>query len=168
MAHQGKNYPITITEDTPDDFSNESFGHSWLDHSLFTDPEEGDNPLFKDLIRAGYGHLTQDGKFLPNISEMLSWLIYSGETLRLLQLLHYCVPHPSGQLLEGLDAKLRNGWKGRNVFMHCGQLVFITHQMKQDGRQAQNAYLPYFLPDAIQEVTWIYMILHCAHHLRLK
>ncbi|KAG6834692.1 hypothetical protein H0H93_008006, partial [Arthromyces matolae] len=128
----GASFSVDLPASLVDDMSNTVYGYSWLELAKeFVDP----NALIHHLMSSPDSSpcmLDASQKIVWNHQYTRAFLIKSARLVNLLAMLHHIVPGQPSRIAELCDFKIRNGMRGRNIFISHGEDWLITRRVKSE------------------------------------
>jgi hypothetical protein len=153
---RNKEFPLDIEDGLVDNMSNATYGYTWVDSVKCVD----DMALMKHLMSNTEG----DGPCKMGLNEtiiwdtawQLSWMRKAGELNQLMANLHHTVPGQPSRIAELCDFRLRNGFRGRNIFYNHGDIWLITRRVKSETLVQHEEFIPVKLPPELCQLYKIY------------
>ncbi|KAJ3485759.1 hypothetical protein NLJ89_g11871 [Agrocybe chaxingu] len=138
----GGDFGLSIPDNVPDDWTNETRGYSWLSNASFL-PEP--RPLLKAMLEdpsLRLATLTSEGKLDMNTAAMWEVLGRCASIVSKLEVLTLTSPGQSPRITEFVEHKIANSTRPRTVFRDRGDLWLATRRTKTENQVSKETFLP--------------------------
>ncbi|KAG6875527.1 hypothetical protein C0992_003478, partial [Termitomyces sp. T32_za158] len=149
---------IHIPEDFIDDMSNMAYGFSWVESlARFNDPYTLLQQLMLDAS-LNLCAVDSDGNLSWNAHIQIAFMKKTARLNELLAMLHHTVPGQPSRIAELCDFRIRNGLRGRNIFISHGADWFVTRRVKSETLVQREVFIPVKLPSELSTIFHQYLL----------
>ncbi|KAH0582235.1 hypothetical protein H2248_011880 [Termitomyces sp. 'cryptogamus'] len=149
---------IHIPEEFIDDMSNMSYGFSWVEVLV----KFNEHTLLRQLMLDNSRNLCSldsEGNIAWNAHFQIAFMKKTARLNELLAMLHHTVPGQPSRISELCDFRIRNGLRGRNIFISHGADWFVTRRVKSETLVQREVFVPVKLPPELSTIFHQYLLL---------
>lgn len=152
--------PITVPLDIPDDLTNDTPHHTWLDNEAVAMPKM---PILQALMQptSKFKVYTQDaaGNVVWLDHGMRTFLQFCADINLKLSVVNHMVPSQPSRGTENGDLRIRNGHRHRNWYVIDGEVVTIVQATKMENITGCDDWIPQYYPSELSFINQYFLLL---------
>ncbi|KAF8873087.1 hypothetical protein BD779DRAFT_1452248, partial [Infundibulicybe gibba] len=154
----GQDLLYSIPDQTPDDWTNETRGYSWMHEKMFT---QKPLPLLESLLEQGKKlfDVDQGGNIVTLMDAMTAFMEAAAEINKQLALLIFTTCGQTPRVSEFVDHKITNSTRPRTIFHDEEGFWFVTRRAKFETLIHHDVFIPIKANPRVNKLLEKYLVL---------